>query len=165
MLGAESSILTQDFAGMNIHDEYATQEQFDKKRWKCPVCHRSVAILSDSTLRSHGSVGNRCAGKASAPAHATGAQVICAFSGDDFAKLFKGDQPRILKYIPKAARPSVVTALTEYLDKVHSDPADKFAWAKLLIVFTTCLKALPRGGSAHQGNLTSMVKKQTAAFI
>ena len=33
------------------------------------------------------------------------------------------------------------------------------------MVPVACRKAPPRGGSAHQGNLTSMVKKQNAAFI
>jgi len=67
---------------------------------------------------------------------------------------------RLIKHIPKSARPACATLLSTLLNKVTSNPNDLTAWNDLFLFASRILHKPARTGKRH--NLTSIIKKRTA---
>src|SRR6218665_2712031 len=88
-------------------------------------------------------------------------------SGQDIGSLTRNclhpvPKGRILKHIPKAARPSVSRLLATIINRILADPTSVHQWQCLLSFAAVVLEQPVRGGRRH--NLTATIKKRADSF-
>jgi len=89
-------------------------------------------------------------------------------SGKDIGSLTRNclhpvPKGRILKHIPKAARPSVSRLLATIINRILADPTSVHQWQCLLSFAAVVLEQPMRGGRRH--NLTATIKKRAESYF
>src|SRR6218665_1711782 len=89
-------------------------------------------------------------------------------SGKDIGSLTRNclhpvPKGRILKHIPKAARPGVSRLLAMIINRILADPTSVHQWQCLLSFAAVVLEQPMRGGRRH--NLTATIKKRAESYF
>lgn len=130
----------------------------------CPTCNRSICLLSDGSLRQHGPIENRCG--------SSGKRVTADMSDQDvmlrakeLLSSVRKSSCKVLKYIPKASRVNLATALEKTVSDILKSPMNIQLWKRLLLFTYHCLKAPARSNTQKNKSLANHVNAQIAAFI
>lgn len=176
---------------MSLSQKWPLSQDANKKKGICSVC-RAVRQLKDKdgTVHRHGPRNNPCPGSDIAPLNGVGTTPSCSSNSasvntcdppvsnasTDFQqpdntspmsllKLFLesavSSQP-LVKHIPRSARSSCATHLSETLRAVSSNPDDLSAWIALLFWGRLTIGNPKRGGKRH--NLGTLIKKRISSF-
>jgi len=158
----------------------------------CSVCRRGGIhiVITRGLLRQHGPRGNECRGSRSRPfpgsqqavlshivdvgssqstaaisqsaVHVAGVSTTPTTSPSQNDVILHPAQARILKRIPKGARPAVGSLLQKLIQDVMQRPSSTTSWSRLIGFSSSCLVKPSRGGKSR--NLTTAIVKQVRQY-